>query len=104
MIHVRIEAFVVFSGPKKVVLQYSINFRQKYLTKSYAVKMTELDSFEESDADLTSTRRACRQNSLLHFAHIQHLAEPSKSTRARLGVLSEANPSALPFTGCKPPV
>ena len=72
------------------------------MTKSYAVKMTELHSFKDSDADLTSTRRACRQNSLLHFAHIQHLAEPSKSTRARLGVLHEANPQRFPSPAASP--
>jgi hypothetical protein len=57
-----------------------MNFRQKYLTQSYAVKMTELHSFEESDADLTSTRRACRQNPNSDFVHIQHFFEPRKST------------------------
>ena len=70
-----------------VVLIYLKNFRQKYLSKCDDLKQLALDSLEHSDADLTSTRRACRQKSNSDFVHIQHLAEPSKSTLAGSWVL-----------------
>ena len=84
------------------VLQYSINFRQKYLSKCDDLKQLALHSLEHSDADLTSTRRACRQKSNSDFVHIQHLAEPSKSTLAGSGVLILKCPQNRPAPAARP--
>ena len=73
------------------------------MTQSYAVKMTELNLFKHSDTHVASSSSACRQNSLLHFVHIQHFFQPNKSTRAPVSANPKMSPEP-PCTSCKTPV